>query len=289
MSGPQVVLVTGSTRGLGLAIVQALCQGFKGDVYLSARDVQRGAIVVEHLQREGLKPRLLQLDITDPVSIQAARQHFMKEYGGLDVLINNAGIAPKRGDPASFGSQAERILQTNFFATRDMCNEFLPLLKKDGRIVNVASIVGYITLYMCSPDLQARLCSDDITEEELVALMKRFVAEAKAGDHINKGWPNSVYGVSKIGLMALTRIQARSLRREMPQRGILINSCCPGWVKSDMTYPNGTKTPAEGADTPVYLALFPPATQEPQGEFVVDRQVQVWAGSPTGATMDEGP
>ncbi|CAB1328896.1 unnamed protein product, partial [Coregonus sp. 'balchen'] len=243
-----VVLVTGSTRGLGLAIVQALCQGFKGDVYLSARDVQRGAVVVEDLQREGLKPRLLQLDITDPVSIQAARQHFMKEYGG--------------GDPASFGSQAERILQTNFFATRDI-------------------IVGYITLYMCSPDLQARLCSDDITEEELVALMKSFVAEAKAGDHINKGWPNSVYGVSKIGLMALTRIQARRLRRETPQRGILINSCCPGWVKSDMTYPNGTKTPAEGADTPVYLALLPPATQEPQGEFVVDRQVQVWAGSPT--------
>ncbi|XP_042175738.1 carbonyl reductase [NADPH] 1 isoform X2 [Oncorhynchus tshawytscha] len=253
MSGPQVVLVTGSTRGLGLAIVQALCQGFKGDVYLSARDVPRGTMVVEDLQREGLKPRLLQLDITDPVSIQAARQHFMKEYGGLDVLINNAGIAPKR------------------------------------RIVNVASIVGYITLYMCSPDLQARLCSDDITEEELVALMKRFVAEAKAGDHINKGWPNSVYGVSKIGLMALTRIHARRLRREMPQRGILINSCCPGWVKSDMTYPNGTKTPAEGADTPVYLALLPPATLEPQGEFVVDRQVQVWAGSPTDATIDEGP
>ncbi|CAB1347249.1 unnamed protein product [Coregonus sp. 'balchen'] len=110
MSGPQVALVTGSTLGLWLAIVQALCQGFKGDVYLRAWDVQRWAMVVEDLQREGLKPRLLQLDITDPASIQAARQHFMKEP-----------------------------------------------------------------------------CSNDIAEEELMALMKRFVAEAKAGDHVSKG------------------------------------------------------------------------------------------------------
>uniref|UniRef100_A0A8K9X4B1 Uncharacterized protein n=1 Tax=Oncorhynchus mykiss TaxID=8022 RepID=A0A8K9X4B1_ONCMY len=102
MFGPQVALVTGSTWGLGLAIVQVLCQGFKWDVYLSTWDVQRGAVVVEDLQREGLKPRL---DITDLADILAAWQHFMKEYGGLDVLINNTRIAPRQGDPASFGSQ----------------------------------------------------------------------------------------------------------------------------------------------------------------------------------------
>uniref|UniRef100_A0AAZ3R2E9 Uncharacterized protein n=1 Tax=Oncorhynchus tshawytscha TaxID=74940 RepID=A0AAZ3R2E9_ONCTS len=104
MSGPQVALVTGSTWGLGLAIVQALCQGFKWDVYLSAWDVQRGAVVVEDLQREGLKPRLLQLDITDLADILAAWQHFMKVYG-MDVLINNTRITPRQGDPASFDSQ----------------------------------------------------------------------------------------------------------------------------------------------------------------------------------------
>uniref|UniRef100_A0A4W5P2D1 Carbonyl reductase 1 n=1 Tax=Hucho hucho TaxID=62062 RepID=A0A4W5P2D1_9TELE len=185
-----VALVTGSTRGLELAIVQALCQAFKWDVYLSAWDVKRGAMVVEDLQWGGLKPRLLQLDITDPANILAAWQHFMKEYGGLDVLINNA-----QGDPASF----------------DMCNELLPL-------------------HVCSPDLQ------------LVAL-KCFVAEAKAGDHISKGWPNSGDGLSKIGLMAL---------RDTPER-IQLNPCCLGWVKSDISYTNGTRTPAEVLDTPVHL------------------------------------
>uniref|UniRef100_A0A4W5NZM4 Carbonyl reductase 1 n=1 Tax=Hucho hucho TaxID=62062 RepID=A0A4W5NZM4_9TELE len=186
-----VALVTGSTRGLELAIVQALCQAFKWDVYLSAWDVKRGAMVVEDLQWGGLKPRLLQLDITDPANILAAWQHFMKEYGGLDVLINNA-----QGDPASFGN---------------MCNELLPL-------------------HVCSPDLQ------------LVAL-KCFVAEAKAGDHISKGWPNSGDGLSKIGLMAL---------RDTPER-IQLNPCCLGWVKSDISYTNGTRTPAEVLDTPVHL------------------------------------
>lgn len=51
---------------------------------------------MEDLQRERLKPTLLQLDITDLANILAAWQHFMKEYGGLDVLINNSRIAPRR-------------------------------------------------------------------------------------------------------------------------------------------------------------------------------------------------
>uniref|UniRef100_A0A673XBK2 Carbonyl reductase 1 n=1 Tax=Salmo trutta TaxID=8032 RepID=A0A673XBK2_SALTR len=130
---------------------------------------------------------LLQLDITDLANILAAWQHFMKEYGGLDVLINNSRIAPRR----------------NYTLLIDMCNELLPL-------------------HVCSPDLQ------------LVALMKCFVAEAKAGDHVSKGWPNS----------------------DTPER-IQLNPCCPGWVKSEITYTNGTWTPAEGLDTPVHQTGLP--------------------------------
>ncbi|OBS73614.1 hypothetical protein A6R68_15848, partial [Neotoma lepida] len=68
---------------------------FSGDVLLTARDEARGKAAVQQLQAEGLSPRFHQLDIDDRQSIRALRDFLRKEYGGLDVLVNNAGIAFK--------------------------------------------------------------------------------------------------------------------------------------------------------------------------------------------------
>ncbi|XP_036401233.1 carbonyl reductase [NADPH] 1 [Megalops cyprinoides] len=276
MSTPKVALVTGSNKGIGFAVVRALCLHFTGDVYLSARDVGRGTAAVESLRTEGLNPFFQQLDITDPVSVRAARDFFKDKYGGLDVLINNAGIAFKVADTTPFGIQAEVTLKTNFFATRDMCNEFIPIIKPVGRVVNVSSVMSSIALKQCSPELQARFRSDDITEEELVGLMERFVQEAQRGVHTQTGWPNTAYGVSKIGVTVLSRIQAWRLQKERPVDQILLNPCCPGWVRTDMAGPRATKSPDEGAVTPVYLALLPAGAEEPHGQFVSEKQVQAW-------------
>ncbi|KAG7453983.1 hypothetical protein MATL_G00264200 [Megalops atlanticus] len=276
MSTPKVALVTGSNKGIGFAVVRALCQHFTGDVYLSARDVGRGTAAVGSLRTEGLNPFFQQLDITDPVSVRAAHDFFKDKYGGLDVLINNAGIAFKVADTTPFGIQAEVTLKTNFFATRDMCNEFIPIIKPGGRVVNVSSVMSSIALKQCSPELQARFRSNDITEEELVGLMERFVREAQSGVHTQTGWPSMAYGVSKIGVTVLSRIQAWRLQKERPVDKILLNACCPGWVRTDMAGPRATKSPDEGAVTPVYLALLPADTEEPHGQFVSEKQVQVW-------------
>ena len=136
--------------------------------------------------------------------------------------------------------------------------------------------MGSTALSKCSPELQARFRSDDITEEELVALMERFVKEAQEGVHKERGWPSTAYGVSKTGLTVLSRIHARRLRQGRPQDDILLNACCPGWVRTDMTGPNATKSPEEGAITPVYLALLPPGEKEPHGQFVSEKAVQPW-------------
>lgn len=66
--------------------------------------------------------------------------------------------------------------------------------------MNVSSFVGSRTLNQCSPALQQRFRSEDITEEELVGLMEQFVEKAKKGEHKDAGWPETAYGVSKTGL-----------------------------------------------------------------------------------------
>ncbi|KAL7983596.1 hypothetical protein Chor_000472 [Crotalus horridus] len=236
----RVAVVTGSNKGIGLAIVRALCKQFSGDVYLTARDSERGKAAVTQLSEEGLKPLFHQLDINDLESIQTLRDFLKEKYGGLDVLVNNAGIAFK------------------------------------GRVVNVSSMVSVSALSKCNQDLQQKFRSDTITEEELVKLMEKFVEDTKKGVHEKEGWPSTAYGVSKIGVTVLSRIQARLLNETRKNDGILLNACCPGWVRTDMAGSRATKSPDEGAETPVYLALLSPGATEPHGQFVSEKKVQKW-------------
>eukprot|EP00061_Rhincodon_typus_P003021 g19093.t1 len=125
----RVAVVTGANKGIGLEVVRALCRQFEGDVYLTSRDRERGQQALHELQQEQLKPFYHQLDITDRQSIRELCTFMTHKYGGIDVLINNAGIAFKVADTTPFGIQAEVTLATNFFGTRDVCTELLPIIK----------------------------------------------------------------------------------------------------------------------------------------------------------------
>uniref|UniRef100_A0A8D0H053 carbonyl reductase (NADPH) n=1 Tax=Sphenodon punctatus TaxID=8508 RepID=A0A8D0H053_SPHPU len=259
-----VAVVTGSNKGIGLAIVRALCKKFSGDVYLTARDTGRGQAAVAKLQEEGLKPLFHQLDINDLQSIQTLRDFLKEKYGGLNVLVNNAGIAFKVDDPTPFHIQAEETLKTNFFATKDICNELLPLIKPLGKLIMLCFLEHHP-----SPLHRSVQC-------ELVKLMETFVADTKKGVHEKEGWPNTAYGVSKIGVTVLSRIQARMLNEKRKADQILLNACCPGWVRTDMAGPKAPKTPDEGAETPVYLALLPPGADGPHGQYLSEKTIHPW-------------
>ena len=87
----RLAVVTGANKGIGLAIVRSLCKQFTGDVYLTARDEGRGQAAVALLNAEGLNPKFHQLDITSQESIDTLKKFVLEKYGGIDVLVNNAG------------------------------------------------------------------------------------------------------------------------------------------------------------------------------------------------------
>ncbi|XP_072471122.1 carbonyl reductase [NADPH] 1-like [Notamacropus eugenii] len=272
----RVAIVTGSKKGIGFAIVRDLCKKFPGDVILTARNPTLGQEAVNKLKQEGLNPLFHQLDITDLQSIGTLREFLKERYGGVDVLVNNAGIAFKAGDTTPFPIQAEVTLQTNFFGTRVVSGELLPLIKPQGRVVNVSSFWSLQSLKNCSPELQQKFRSDTITEEELVGLMNKFVEDAKKGVHKEEVWPTMAYGVSKIGVTVLSRIQARQLNEQRKGDNILLNACCPGWVRTDMGGPWAPKSVEEGVETPVYLTLLSPSVTEPHRQFVSEKKVDIW-------------
>ena len=134
-----VAIVTGSNKGIGYGIVKALCQKFQGDVYLAPRDQTRGSEAVAKLNKEGLQPKYHTLDVCDEQSILKLRDFMKEKYGGIDVLVNNAGIASAVDDENSFGEQAKTVLKTNYWANRKVSEILFDILNPGARVVNITS------------------------------------------------------------------------------------------------------------------------------------------------------
>ena len=139
-----VAIVTGSNKGIGFAIVRALCKKFQGDVYLTSRDEGRGQAAVDTLRQEGLEPNFHVLDIGNEDTIVKLRDFIKEKYGGIDILVNNAGIAFKQNATEPFAVQAEVTLKTNYWDNKRACEILFPILNSGARVVNVSSSVGFL-------------------------------------------------------------------------------------------------------------------------------------------------
>ncbi|XKL67721.1 hypothetical protein PGB90_003212 [Kerria lacca] len=280
MTNRKVAIVTGSNKGIGFAIVKALCEKFTGDVYLTARDKNRGLNAVKLLNEQGYHPKFHVLDITIPENVSALKDHIIKEYGGIDVLINNAAIAFKENATEPFEIQAKETLQVNYFALRDTCNILFPILNPHSRVVNISSSAGHLS-NIPQKNLRDKLSSEDLTETELSNLMNSFVQAAQNNNYIELGWPSRAYSVSKVGVSALTRIQQREFSQDTNRPDIIVNSVHPGYVDTDMTSHKGVLTIEQGAEAPVYLALLPENVNKPKGDYVWYNKVIVdWVNGP---------
>jgi len=118
-------------------------------------------------------------------------------------------MAYKMASTAPFIEQATNTLATNFTGTLNMSRAFIPIMQPHGRIVNVSSSAGH--LRFVQKHLQEKFSNPNLTEVELVTLMDQFVKDVADGKHKERGWPNTAYGVSKVGMTALTKIHAREV------------------------------------------------------------------------------
>ena len=152
-----------------------MCQ-FDGVVYLTSRNESLGKAAVAELEKLGHHPHYHQLDIDDESSVIRIRDYMKEKYGGLDVLVNNAAVAMKRG---TFAEQAVVNLRTNFFNTERACQILFPILKPHARVVNVSSALGHLLKIdgkePAAGALRAKLASTNLSADELRSLFRSFV------------------------------------------------------------------------------------------------------------------
>lgn len=276
-------------------------------VYLTARDRGRGEAAVQRLETDrqlksakalaqdgGLTDvKYHPLDISDSRSIDSFCEFLKKEHPeGIDVLVNNAGVAldgfgrmPRSPSTALVhklyavelmsafpdASVVRKTLQCNYYGTLQMTQSVLPLLKpaSTSRIVNVSSMIGKLNKY--SPALTSAFRNAS-SVSEITNLMQSFQKSVEAGTHTADGWPSSAYAVSKAGVTGMTKVIAAEQKKHDSE--ILLNSCCPGYVQTDLTKGRGRKTPDQGAQTPVKLALG--NLGGTSGEFWEYEEVSQW-------------
>ena len=223
MTDRKIALITGANKGIGKEIARQLgAQGLT--VLIGARDEGRGAEAAEELKKDGIDAYAVQLDVTDGTSIAAAASRIEGDYGRLDVLVNNAGIALDGGPATTLGVDTlRRTYETNVFGVVAVTQAMLPLLRKSeaGRVVNMSSGLGSLTQ------------NSDPTWG---------FASAKP----------LAYNSSKAALNMVTVIFAADLK-DTP---IKVNAADPGFTATDLNQHRGPRTVEQGATAAVRLATL---------------------------------
>ncbi|WP_456844637.1 SDR family NAD(P)-dependent oxidoreductase [Cellulomonas sp. P5_C6] len=236
MTTTTIALVTGATQGLGTQTVRRLA-ALGWTVWLGARDVAQGGLLAGEIDGD---VRVVQLDVTDDASVEAAARTIDEHSGRLDVLVNNAGISGGLRDPReTTASDFLRVYGVNVLGPVRTTHAFLPLLDRSAqpRVVMVSSGMGSLAI------------TSDPTRFESTLL-------------------GLVYPSSKTALNMITSQYARALP------GYQVNAVDPGYTGTALNGFRGTQTVQEGTDAVVAAATVEPGA--PTGTFTDRSGVVPW-------------
>lgn len=241
----KVAFITGANRGIGFETAKGL--GELGiTVVLGARDLTKGQAAAKQLQALGIKAEAIAYDAAQPASGDAAYEYFDQHFGKLDILVNNAGmlieqIVGKNNSSSVSADVLQQTFQTNLFAVVALTQKLLPLIRKApaGRIVNLSSILGSLTLH---------------------SMPNSPIDPAKS----------FAYNASKAALNVYTIHLAHELR----DTNIKVNSAHPGWVKTELGGPQAPMEVADSGKTSVHLATLDGSG--PSGGFFHEGESLPW-------------
>jgi NAD(P)-dependent dehydrogenase (short-subunit alcohol dehydrogenase family) len=237
----RIALVTGANQGVGLQVAKELVTNGL-TVLVGSRQFERGEAAAQEI---GPGAIAMQIDVTDQVSISAAAARIRKEFGRLDLLVNNAAISNTRKGSLSLEEYAEmskasnasldeirQVWETNVFGVLAVYQAMLPLIREssDGRIVNVSSGVGSLTTN-ADPS---------------------FPYHAMFGP---------IYPASKTALNAITL----AMMIELESTDIKINLVSPAFTSTNLNGYAGTESVEDGSREVVRVALLGP--DGPTGTF----------------------
>ncbi len=213
----RTAIVTGANRGIGFETCRQLA-GLGYRVVLTSRDVSQGMAAAERLLQQGSDVIYRPLDVTSHLHVMDLFHYVRRNFGGADVLVNNAAVYPDEGRaPLEVEVEVYRTtMDVNLYGPLRLCRAFMPLMLESGygRVVNVSSGSGQIS---------------------------SMVADTPS------------YRLSKLALNGLTLMLADEVRGS----NVLVNAVCPGWVRTEMGGPTAPRSVEQGADGVVWLATLP--------------------------------
>ncbi|KHD88674.1 MAG: short-chain dehydrogenase [Bdellovibrio sp. ArHS] len=234
----KIAIVTGANRGLGLATSEALAQrGFK--VVMAMRNPDKAQKQVNAFKMKDLDVVPLKLDLSQEKSINEFVEVIRKEFGFVDVLVNNAGIlidSEDGGNSSLFKTKSatiQKTFTTNTLGPFLLTQKIFPLMQQEGygRIVNVSSGMAQLSVPQNA---------------------------------------SASYRISKTALNMVTNLFAS----EVQGADICVNSVSPGWVRTDMGGPHADRTIEQGIKGIVWAATLPKGG--PNGGFFRDSAPLPW-------------
>ena len=237
----KVAVVTGANRGIGFEICKQLLD-HQYHVILTARNAEKGQSACQTLATQNPNIEFFPLDVTSQQDAEALSRYLEEKWHRCDVLVNNAGIFPDARD--------------------DLENHWPSILTADLDTIRTGMETNaYGALRLC---------------QYIVPLMQknkygRIVNMSSGmGQLTDMNGCCAAYRISKTALNVITRV----LADELKGTNILVNSMCPGWVKTDMGGKGATREIPEGADSAVWLATLP--DNGLSGLFFRDRKPIPW-------------